>query len=318
MIATCNVTENNEVKTSSRTEITVTEISKRAATDVRDSYVLFNIKANKNLSNYHLAVKETNEAIPTATEMIAGALKRNLSTNSINVLIAQRMNAPMIDFARTYFADNSQTNLGTNMRSLYLHRDIGLISDDSAVGAEAWVAESVLKPSTQYVLYGMNDGGTQVAKLLTVTTDSTLGSPTYAPNNTLKLVDTTLEAGYIEIAINANEYYIFPHQVELNPTLPVSRFDFYLSTQAGGNIVFLMQNEEVFSVDDGYRGSLYLFKTIGTELLESMKKGCYVLLNTQRHWTEPIPEQRQYGLIITFDTLDVSNTLRYSILKRQL
>ena len=162
--------------------------------------------------------------MPSPEEMSSGALKRNIGTDAINVLIAQRLNAPMIDFARTYFADNSQTDLGTDMTSVGLEDNFGLIFDDNAVGTKAWVAESVLKESTEYALYGMDNGGTGITRLLTMTTDSILGSP-IAPDDTLTLVDTTLERGHIEIAVNANEYYIFPHQSELNPTVG----DIYLS-----------------------------------------------------------------------------------------
>ena len=207
-------------------EIEAVEIPKRAAaTDVRDSYVLFSISADQLKTDYHLAVKEAAEPAPTPAEMSSGALKRNIGTDAINVLIAQRLNAPMIDFARTYFADNSQTTLGTNMQGLYLQNDFGFIFDNTAVGAEAWVAESILKESTEYALYGMENGGTQVIRLLTATTDSLLSSPT-APDDTLTLFDTTLERGHIEIAVNANEYYIFPHQSELNPTVGDIFLDF--------------------------------------------------------------------------------------------
>ena len=155
-------------------KITATEIPKRADTDVRDSYVLFSIEANKNLSNYHLAVKEKGKTAPATAEMTDGALKRNLSTNPINVLIAQRLNAPIISYAQN---TNSGKTLGTGMSSTS-----GLvfdsISDGSgswtpASGTHAWIAESVLKESTQYILYGMDNGGTEVSELLTFTTDAT-------------------------------------------------------------------------------------------------------------------------------------------------
>ena len=94
-------------------EIEAVEIPKRAAaTDVRDSYVLFSISADQLKTDYHLAVKEAAEPAPTPAEMSSGALKRNIGTDAINVLIAQRLNAPMIDFARAYFADNSQNSSG--------------------------------------------------------------------------------------------------------------------------------------------------------------------------------------------------------------
>ena len=296
------------------------EISKRAPADVRDSYVLFSISAGQLKTDYHLAVKEAAaESAPTPEEMSSGALKRNIGTDSINVLIAQRLNAPIIDFARAYFADNSQKDLGTGMTSVKLENDFGLIFDDTAGAAEAWVAESVLKPSTEYALYGMDNGGTRVTKLLTVTTDSTLGPPANAPDDTFRLVDTTLEEGHIEIAINANEYYIFPHQSELNTTSSVNRIEFYLSTQSAANIIFLMQNKGVYGTPDpGYQGSLYLFTTIGAELLETVKKGCYVLINTGH--SIPAEQEQYYGTFMILEaqgTQSVTNTLHYSILRMQ-
>ena len=149
--------------------IEAAEIPRRADTDVRDSYVLFSISAGQLKTDYHLAVKEASEPAPTAEEMSSGALKRNIGTDAINVLIAQRLNAPMIAFARAYFADNSQADLGTDMTSIYSnhkddHTNMRYIFDDTAAGTEAWVAESVLKESTQYVLYGMDNGGAQVAQ----------------------------------------------------------------------------------------------------------------------------------------------------------
>ncbi len=273
-------------------EIEAVEIPKRATTDIRDSYVLFSISADQLKTDYHLAVKEAAKPAPTPAEMSSGALKRNIGTESINVLIAQRLNAPMIDFAKTYFTDNSQTTLGTNMRGLYLQNDFGFVFDNTAVGAEAWVAESILKESTEYALYGMENGGTQVIRLLTVTTDSTLDSPT-ASDNTLTLVDTTLERGHIEIAVNANEYYIFPHQSELNPTIGDIILDFDSSRQITTIVSFILQSEAVFgSVDRGYSDFLYLFKTVGTGRLEAMTKGGYVLVNTGKSNLFHTPDQQ--------------------------
>ena len=296
------------------------EIPKRAPADVRDSYVLFSISAGQLKTDYHLAVKEAAaESAPTSEEMSSGALKRNIGTESINVLIAQRLNAPMIDFARAYFADNSQTALGTDMTSTNLQDDFGLIFDDTAGGAEAWVAESVLKPTTEYALYGMDNGGTRVTRLLTVTTDSTLGPPTYPPDDTFRSVDTTLEAGHIEIAINANEFYIFPHQVELNPTGSLSHLAFFSSKQTAGDAFLTLATKTLFQSppDPGYFGFLYLFKTVGTELLETLKKGSYVLINTGIPHSQTPPDKNavfQFGYATVGTAPD---THRHSILRMQ-
>ncbi|OQX29738.1 MAG: hypothetical protein B0D92_02075 [Spirochaeta sp. LUC14_002_19_P3] len=53
--------------------LTVTEIAKQARTDVRDSYVLFRISHETDLTDYHLAVVKSVDTAPTA-----GALKCNI------------------------------------------------------------------------------------------------------------------------------------------------------------------------------------------------------------------------------------------------
>ena len=156
------------------TKITAAEIPKKADTDVRDSYVLFTIEANKDLSDYHLAVKETNEAAPTAAEMTAGALKRNLSANPINVLIAQRLNAPIIAFAEQHFADKTHTTLGANMHGHFAGSSTGFVMDNDAAGTHAWVNLSVLQPNTMYKLYGMEDGKDTVIDMLSFHTDAAI------------------------------------------------------------------------------------------------------------------------------------------------
>ena len=142
-----------------------------------------------------------------------------------------------------------------------------------------------------------------------------MAPPAYIADDIVKLVDTTLEEGYIEIAVNADEYYIFPHQIELNPISPVNRIEFYRSTQHSGNVIFFMGTKLVFGIPDaGYQGTLYLFKTMGAEFLETTKKGCYVLIHTGHS----IPaEQQQYGTIIAFEN-HKSKQVSSSILRKQL
>ncbi len=281
MIIACNATENNEAITSSRTEITVTEIPKRADTDVRDSYVLFSIEANKNLSNYHLAVKETSEAAPTAAEMTNGALKRNLSTHPINVLIAQRLNAPIISYAKD--TDPSKT-LGTGMTN-----NDGIILDSAkdqadtwiaASGTNAWVAESVLKSSTQYTLYGMENNGTVVKELLGFSTDATAVTSNYPAEDAITMVDSTLAGTDYDIALHADEYYIFPMQTQFNP---VSGDDIGLMT-------IRIEQLDIIPISVGSRSMfsgtvpsdmLFLVKNIDGALSSEMfQKGSYLLLNT--------------------------------------
>ncbi len=279
LIIACNAIENNEAKTNSQTEITVTEIPKRANTDVRDSYVLFSIEANKNLSNYHLAVKEKGKTAPATAEMTDGALKRNLSTNPINVLIAQRLNAPIISYAQN---TNSGKTLGTGMSSTS-----GLvfdsISDGSgswtpASGTHAWIAESVLKESTQYILYGMDNGGTEVSELLTFTTDATPLSSANEPADQLDVIDTTLVGGNLEIAVHTNEWYIFPIQTQIQQQAQV--YSVQLNSSDIASVLLSNRTSVGPQIDpDEY---LFLFKTVGNppDWEEMWEKGAYVLMNT--------------------------------------
>ncbi len=283
MIIACNATESNEAKTSSQTEITVTEIPKRATTDVRDSYVLFTIEANKNLSNYHLAVKEKGKTAPTTAEMTDGALKRNLSTNSINVLIAQRLNAPMVTFAKQYFSNSNHQILGTDMlKGFHPKQNFGLIYDGNATGTEAWIKESILKASTGYTLYGMKEGGNQIEVLQTFVTDPALKVPTTGPK--LSYADSTLEKDYIEIAVNANELYIFPLQVQMNITNEIHRLDLIFSDRSFGDSVLYMNNPgekgTMGILDTGYTDMLYLFKDMGSHVETYANGGIYLLTDT--------------------------------------
>ncbi|OQX29938.1 MAG: hypothetical protein B0D92_01120 [Spirochaeta sp. LUC14_002_19_P3] len=209
-------------------EFPVTEIAKKASTDVRDSYVLFSISNDTEFTDYHLAVK-SGETAPTAAEMTAGALKRNIGPTAINVLIAQKLDAPIVTFAKTHFADSTHQSktLGTGMSYIAPGQGtpdtaddgfIGFIADDTATGSDAWISQSLLEPATSYTLYGMANGGSSVVALLDFTTDAqaaqTAGTSTGGDSLSVSLVDTTLSNGHIEITYNPNDYYIFPMQVD--------------------------------------------------------------------------------------------------------
>ncbi len=303
--------------------VTAEEIPKRTAADVRDSYVLFNIEANKNLSNYHLAVKEKGKTAPTTTEMTKGALKRHLSTNSINVLIAQRLNAPMITFAKTHFTNSSHTILGQGMTS-HFNNGSGLIFDSKdvnnvwtpATGTNAWVAESVLRPNTEYSIYGMKDRGSQVESLLTFNTDSP-AYPSAQTNDDASLIDSTLEEGYIDISLNADEHYIFPLQSsQLKKDL--ERNYYYYSGQSAGNIAHIIDSWEIFGVSDsGYRYQLYMYRSETTE--EEMLFNTYVLINTGKMVLHEINNNNpiKFGKIFIFFDLRKTPLISYSHLKIQ-
>ena len=47
-----------------RAVVSASMVPKRAATDIRDSYVLFSISANSSVTDYHLAVKASSKAPP--------------------------------------------------------------------------------------------------------------------------------------------------------------------------------------------------------------------------------------------------------------
>ncbi|MEW8074113.1 MAG: hypothetical protein AB2826_27275, partial [Candidatus Thiodiazotropha sp.] len=84
-----------------------------------------------------------------------------------------------------------------------------------------------------------------------------------------------------------------PHQSELNPTVGGISLDFDSSRQSTLAVNFILQSETVYgSVDSGYRDLFYLFKTIGTERLEAMTKGSYVLVNTGMPNPSHTPDQQ--------------------------
>ena len=274
MIAACS-------PTSTQPEITAAEIPKRAHADVRDSYVFFSISSLEDKADYHLAVKEKGETAPTTAEMTDGALKRNLSTNPINVLIAQRLNAPIISYAKD--TDPGKT-LGTGMTN-----NAGVILDSAkdqadtwiaATGTNAWVAESVLKPSTQYTLYGMENNGSAVKELLEFSTDATAVTSNYPAEDTLTMVDTTLAGTDYDIALHADEYYIFPLQSQF---YPVSGDEIILITLEADRIdafSILVEGRMLFS-GTAPSDMLFLVKSIdGASSGELFQKGSYLLLIT--------------------------------------
>lgn len=146
LITSCEK-ENSENEEAAALIINATEIAKRAPSDIRDSYVLFSITANQSLTDYHQAVKKTTDTAHTAAEMKAGALKWNIGPESINILIAQWLNAQIIQFAEKFFANNADRTLGTGMLGASWDANFAMILDKTASGSNAWIAESVLEPS---------------------------------------------------------------------------------------------------------------------------------------------------------------------------
>ena len=104
--------------------------------------------------------------------------------------------------------------------------DKGIILDDQATGSDAWVSQSVLKPSTGYTLYGMQQDGSTVTELLTLNTDADSSSAAAAVIDTSEHADTTLEKGHVELAMHADEYHIFPLQRKINLAAPDKIFSF--------------------------------------------------------------------------------------------
>ncbi len=196
--------------------VKATEIPKTQATDIRDSYVLFSISANKDLTDYHLAVEETANTAPTAAVMASDALKRNFGTDAINVLIAQRLDAPMVRYAKDLSYETRK--LGTGMVGDSIDDgNQGVVFDNGATGGEAWVAESVLKSATAYTLYGMANGGSTVSKLLSFETDSLAGESipegfAAVDSSLMKATIDRQEPHPMKLSIRDDEYYIFPLQ----------------------------------------------------------------------------------------------------------
>ena len=262
-------------------KVSVEEVPKREDTDTRDSYVIFRISAEEAVTDYHLAVEESSKAAPTAEEMASGALKRNLGTEPINVLIAQRLNAPMVAFAKKFFADNTHQTLGTGMTGQDWYADMGIILDDQATGSDAWVSESVLKPSTGYTLYGMEEAGSTVTNLLTLTTDSS--SPTAAVIDTSEHADTTLEEGHVELAMHADEYNIFPLQRKIDLAAPYELYSLSVGysnkVSAPSLILETTLGIDVGTLDPGQAGQLLLFDQKATNA-ETLTSGLYILMQT--------------------------------------
>ena len=266
-----------------RAVVSASMVPKRAATDIRDSYVLFSISANRLVTDYHLAVKASSKAPPTAEEMASGALKRNLGTNAINVLIAQRLNAPMVAFAEKFFEDKTHTTLGNDMQITVDTRvHFALVRDNTASGSDAWVAQSVLEPSTEYTLYGMESGGGSVTELLSMSTDaesSETGSRSVSEVK-MEYMDTTLENKYIDIVLNPDEIYIFPLQNKISfpGSNSLETANFYYST--AGNTLDMTDLELFGSAQRNTAYQLLLSADKDTHI-ETVSRGIYALLYTK-------------------------------------
>ncbi len=321
--------------TISVTLLDVDEIPKEATSDIRDSYVLFSISASQSLSAYHLAVKKTEEDPPSAAEMTAGALKRNLGTNAINVLIAQRLDAPIVTFAKDFFDGNTSdvptgmtaTKSGTTTHALVYDAtyDTETSTWTAASDENEWVAQSVLEPNSQYVLYGMADSGTEVLKLKTFMTDASATHP--ADTNIGFLIDTTLAKGHIELSLNAHEYYILPFQTNSRFPEDFQFCEYFYSggvTGPTGGITgaLLIDHASPSSYSGGtnseYKYQLLLFRSeASTEAI--LSRSAYVLMDTSRMGLKNINESHpiHFGKRITYAGFNTSARLDTSVLKIQ-
>ncbi len=290
--------------------------------------MLFSISTNATITDYHLAVKETAEAVPSAQDMTTGALKRNIGTTAINVLITQKMNAKMIDVAKDFF-DNDTETTGTGMfvdfttNKITAERTvkIAMVFDGADSGGSwteatrTWVADSVLKPDTAYTLYGMENGGSSVNSILDFQTDQ---SPASYVDATVGLtgLDSTLTNGHIDITINANEYYIFPVQAKGNMDRSIiARLNFYYTNQELGNLVMLTDRQIFGAADSGYEYQMLLFPfkaTFGEEVHNS-----YVLMDTSRIHRPNNAEKVKFGKFFTATNLATTPQFDYSWLKFQ-
>ena len=264
--------------------VKATEIPKKQATDIRDSYVLFSISADKDLTDYHLAVEETANTAPTAAVMASDALKRNFGTEAINVLIAQRLDAPMVRYAKDLSYETR--TLGTGMvGDSSDDNNVGVVFDHEATGGEAWVAESVLKSATAYTLYGMANGGSTVSALLSFTTDSLAGES--IPEG-FAAVDSSLIKAYLDgegsgphpmkLSIRDDEYYIFPLQAFVGSGSPSLLY--YLVNDV---VQFSYQNTRNTNTPFGYSTPRdeHMVLSRDSVLSESVKNGgLYLLFQT--------------------------------------
>ena len=308
--------------------LVVDEIPKKATSDIRDSYVLFSISASQSLSAYHLAVKKTEEDPPSAAEMTAGALKRNLGTNPINVLIAQRIVAPMVTFAKDFF-DGNTSEVPTDMTAKKHGPLLALVYDatydtetstwTAASDENKWVAQSVLEPNSQYVLYGMADSGTEVLELKTFMTDASATHPTDINTG---LIDTTLAKDHIELSLNAEEYYILPLQT--NSGFPKTKnllsSQYFYSGQVASALFIANASPSTYfgSTDAGFIYQLLLFRSEASTG-EIWSRSAYVLMDTSRMDLSRIDESNPiyFSKRLNYDDTSNTGTLRTSVLKIQ-
>ncbi len=162
-IAACNVTENNEAKTSSQAEIIVNKPARSTNTVSSlkpDNYWAnifpFSIKVSDTslAREYRLAVRLASADEPNATEIRSSvaSIVRNLSTNPINVLMSFHMDTDLFDAA-------------TDWKQ-------GLV-EGSTLLDKAKAAR--LQPNTAYKLYAVKlTGDDTVHSLSSFTTDAEL------------------------------------------------------------------------------------------------------------------------------------------------
>ena len=139
----------------------------------------------------------------------------------------------------------------------------------------------------------MQQDGSTVTELLTLNTDADSSSAAAAAIDTSEHIDTTLEQGHIEIAMHADEYYIFPLQRKLSPsdTLLGLTIGYSRSIAAPNEISASTLDLFIGELDPGFQGMLLLFNQ-KTSNPDTLTQGLYVLMRTDR--LLPSPDDLSY------------------------
>ncbi|KAK3604789.1 hypothetical protein CHS0354_000447 [Potamilus streckersoni] len=193
-------------------QITAKELAK-GSTDVRDRYGVFTISASKSLPNYRLAIKKSGVTAPTATEInnSKGAYPVNLSTTPVNVLMALHVDEVLLKniIAKTDKPSGFYFSVGSGSLSKN-----DSYYDNTATGTDAWVASSLLKPSTSYTLYGLASGSNTVETLIS----------SFTTNATDEIMGTSTKQSLVDKSISnltvtsSGTYIVMPAQIKLSST----------------------------------------------------------------------------------------------------
>ncbi|KAK3605034.1 hypothetical protein CHS0354_000700 [Potamilus streckersoni] len=253
------------------TQVTAFELAKGDGT--RDRYGAFKIAATATLNNYRLAVREASAAKPTAAEMEAGYhFKRNISSTPKYLIIANRLDKTNVPLFTWVEAGKSTDSLGTNMllisKGLY---------DNTATGDNRFIEKSLLKPSTKYVLYGMEENGNAVAELLPFTTDNTQADITSTKS---RLTDKSLND--VSFSIRKDEHLIIPLQSKVIST-ELSRLNGIKYQYIGDlqGIIFVINNNlpaHAFGGSAYTSGELWLWTGVNTANSDLLFKNTFFYL----------------------------------------